>query len=206
MTTPLMPESSTWCINNTPESIQTLLILPLLFAFGWSCAWNEVHPRRQTDLLYRAAWYLISIAVVTTHAYWKYGQLVRLENQVYWQLAVCILACKYERDKMQSRVFSIQIHNSNAKNSFFCNVQSEKHWRMYPRQRIESTSKNDPGRIGFASGFVPRDWIRYSGFNPRDQIRGRIDLAVTPASAAMCILSDVYGVLNHVWNLDTIRR
>ena len=98
-----MPESSTWRINNTPESKLCWFGPYYIFAFGWSCAWNEVHPRRQIDLLYRAAWYLISIAAVVVHAYCKYGQLYQSRKSGILT-AVCILACKYESDNTGERI------------------------------------------------------------------------------------------------------
>ena len=56
--------------------------------------------------------------------------------------------------------------------------KAKKHWKTYPRQRIESTSKNDLGRIGFTIA----DLFPGIGFAIADSIRGRIDIAVTPAN------------------------
>ena len=90
------------------------------------------------------------------HAYCKYGQLYQSRKSGI-VTAVCILACKYERDKMQSRVFCTQVHNSSAKKTH--NVQSKKHWGMYPRLRKESASKNNWGGGGGGSDLLEDSFL-----------------------------------------------
>ena len=104
------------------------------------------------------------------------------ENQA-WLLMKA--ACTYLTWQVQNRndVKQSLLHSGfyiNVKHGF-CNMQNTKN----RGERIRGKGLNPLaytilGRAASASGFIPRIGFA-SGSNPGDRIRGRIDLAVTPA-------------------------